>query len=108
VYLKAVNTDSYWTRGINGPLAIPIAHNEGRYIADEDVLNRLEAENRVAFVYCDAGGSPVDAPNGSSRGIAGILNEAGNVLGMMPHPERASSELLQNTGGRVILERLAG
>lgn len=107
VYLKAVNNDSFWTRGISQPLAVPIAHNEGRYIADAEVLDQLESENRVAFVYCSLDGSSVNAPNGSSRGIAGILNEAGNVLGMMPHPERASSELLGESGGKPILERLA-
>ncbi len=110
VYLKPVNVESFWTRNLSGPLAIPIAHNEGRYIADDGTLDQLEAENRVAFVYCEADGSitPESAPNGSSRGIAGILNEGGNVLGMMPHPERASSEILGEIGGRAILERLAG
>lgn len=110
VYLKPVNVESFWTRNLSDPLAIPIAHNEGRYIADDGTLDQLEAENRIAFVYCEADGSitPESAPNGSSRGIAGILNEGGNVLGMMPHPERASSEILGETGGRAILERLAG
>jgi phosphoribosylformylglycinamidine synthase len=110
VYLKPINVESFWTRSIAGPLAIPIAHNEGRYIADEETLNQLEAENRVAFTYCEADGSVTadSAPNGSSRGIAGVLNKQGNVLGMMPHPERASSEVLGETGGRAILERLAG
>jgi phosphoribosylformylglycinamidine synthase len=110
VFLKAVNIESYWTRGIERPIKIHIAHNEGRYIADEDTLNRLEGEDRIAFVYCEADGSinASSAPNGSSRGIAGILNERGNVLGMMPHPERGASEVLGNVDGRAILERLAG
>jgi phosphoribosylformylglycinamidine synthase len=110
VYLKAVNIEGYWTRGIERPITIHIAHNEGCYIADEDTLNRLEGEDRIAFVYCEADGSVSadTAPNGSSRGIAGILNERGNVLGMMPHPERSSSEILGNVDGRAILERLAG
>lgn len=110
VYIRPVNVDSFWTQKIDGTLAIPIAHNEGRYIADEDTLGLLEAENRVAFVYCEADGSITEesAPNGSTRGIAGILNKQGNVLGMMPHPERASSEILGQTGGRAILERLVG
>lgn len=110
VYLKSVNRTSFWTRGITHPLLIPIAHNEGRYIADDETLKRLEAEDRVAFVYCEADGSVLErsAPNGSSQGIAGILNDGGNVLGMMPHPERASSEILGAMGGKAILERLAG
>jgi phosphoribosylformylglycinamidine synthase len=109
VFLKAVNTESWWTKGIDRPLSIHIAHNEGRYIADEDTLNRLEGDDLIAFVYCEADGSVTmtSAPNGSSRGIAGILNERGNVLGMMPHPERGSSAILGNVDGRAILDRLA-
>ena len=109
-HLKAVNTDSWWTSGIDRPLSIHIAHNEGRLIADEETLDRLEGEGQIAFVYCERDGSvnADSAPNGSSRGIAGILNEQGNVLGMMPHPERGSSEVLGNIDGRMILDRLAG
>ena len=109
VHLKAINTDSWWTRGINRPLQIHIAHNEGRYIADDDTLDMLEAENRIAFTYCEADGSVLatSAPNGSTKGIAGILNSRGNVLGMMPHPERGASEILGNIDGRAILDRLA-
>ena len=110
VYLKAMNTDSWWTRGIERPLKIHIAHNEGRYIADDDTLAMLAAENRIAFLYCEADGSvlPTSAPNGSSKGIAGVLNQKGNVLGMMPHPERGAAEILGNIDGRAILDRLAG
>ena len=109
VYLKAINTESWWTRGIDRPLSIHIAHNEGRYIADDDTLGMLEAENRIAFAYCEADGSVLatSAPNGSTKGIAGILNSRGNVLGMMPHPERGASEILGNVDGRAILDRLA-
>lgn len=109
VYLKPINASSFWTKGIDGALTIPIAHNEGRYVADEETLNILEAEDRVAFVYCDADGTVTEnsAPNGASRSIAGILNQGGNVLGMMPHPERASSAILGETGGTAILERLS-
>ncbi|MDQ2986712.1 MAG: phosphoribosylformylglycinamidine synthase subunit PurQ [Armatimonadota bacterium] len=110
VHLKAVNTTSYWTSGIADPIFIPIAHNEGRYIADEDTLAMLEGDDRVAFVYCGADGSvsAAGAPNGSTSGIAGILNESGNVLGMMPHPERASSSILGAIDGLRLLARLGG
>ena len=109
VFVKAVSTDSFWTSGIDKPLRIHIAHNEGRYIADEATLKQLEAEGRIAFVYCGADGTvgPDSVPNGSSLGIAGILNEKGNVLGIMPHPERGSSDILGNVDGRMILDRLA-
>jgi phosphoribosylformylglycinamidine synthase len=78
-------------------LRIPIAHGEGQYFADERTLDRLEAEDRVAFRY-------VENPNGSARDIAGILNEGRNVLGMMPHPERACDPLMGSTDGLGIFE----
>ncbi|HEU0015449.1 MAG TPA: phosphoribosylformylglycinamidine synthase subunit PurQ [Longimicrobium sp.] len=89
--------------------AIPIAHGEGCYAADDDVLDGLEAEGRVVFRYCDAGGSvtPEANPNGSARGIAGIVNAAGNVLGMMPHPERAVDPLLGSTDGLGLFRSVA-
>jgi phosphoribosylformylglycinamidine synthase subunit PurQ / glutaminase len=94
-------------------LEVPIAHGEGCYVADEEVLDRLEGEGRVAFRYCDAEGNVTLAanPNGSERNIAGIVNEAGNVLGMMPHPERAVEPLLGSDHGvglfRALAEHLA-
>lgn len=78
-------------------LDIPVAHGEGRYYADDTTLERLEGEGRVAFRYRDSN------PNGSLRDIAGIVNETGTVLGMMPHPERAVSDLLGSSDGRAIL-----
>jgi phosphoribosylformylglycinamidine synthase len=78
-------------------LRIPIAHGEGQYFADDRTLDRLEAEDRVAFRY-------VQNPNGSARDIAGILNERRNVLGMMPHPERACDPLMGSTDGLGIFE----
>jgi phosphoribosylformylglycinamidine synthase len=78
-------------------LRIPIAHGEGQYFADERTLDRLEADDRVAFRY-------VENPNGSARDIAGILNEGRNVLGMMPHPERACDPLMGSTDGLGIFE----
>jgi len=80
-------------------LRIPVAHGEGCFIAEDRVLDQLEREDRVAFRY-------VDNPNGSQRDIAGILNAGRNVLGMMPHPERASDPLLGSTDGHLILGSL--
>jgi len=81
-------------------LAIPIAHGEGRYYADPETLDQLEREERVAFRY-------VDNPNGSERDIAGILNEGRNVLGMMPHPERAADPAMGSADGLTILRSMA-
>lgn len=110
VTLRVESTDSPFTnRYADGQLLrIPVAHGDGRYTADDETLDRLEGEGRVAFRYVGAGGD-VDAawnPNGSMRAIAGILNEGRNVLGMMPHPERAVSELLGSTDGAALFESL--
>lgn len=80
-------------------LRVPVAHGEGCYFADQSTLDALDAEDRVVLRY-------VDNPNGSLRDIAGILNEGRNVMGMMPHPERASDALLGSADGRVILESM--
>lgn len=90
-------------------LTIPIAHHDGNYFADDETLERLEGENRVAFRYCDRDGTPIqDAnPNGSARNIAGICNETGTVLGLMPHPERLSDIALGGTDGRGMFDSLA-
>jgi phosphoribosylformylglycinamidine synthase len=80
-------------------LHLPVAHGEGCYFADDRTLDALEAEDRVVVRY-------VDNPNGSLRDIAGICNEGRNVMGMMPHPERASDALLGSVEGRVLLESL--
>jgi phosphoribosylformylglycinamidine synthase subunit PurQ / glutaminase len=87
---------------------MPIAHNEGNYVADEETLARLRGEGRIAFRYCDAEGVVDDAanPNGSLDGIAGILDERGNVLGMMPHPERLADPELGGTDGRAMFDGL--
>lgn len=81
-------------------LKVPIAHGEGCYLADGRELDELESEDRVAFRY-------IENPNGSERDIAGILNAGRNVLGMMPHPERASDPLMNSTDGLVILRSVA-
>ena len=83
---------------------MPIAHGEGNYFADDETIARLEAEKRVVFRYVTPAGEPTPEanPNGSRNNIAGIINERGNVLGMMPHPERASEALMGSTDGLVI------
>jgi phosphoribosylformylglycinamidine synthase len=105
-HLVAANHDSPFTRGIEPgqALAVPISHGEGNYFADEDTLDLLEATGRVAFRYADADGNVTAEanPNGSLRNIAGILNEERNVLGMMPHPERACDPLLGGDDGNAI------
>ena len=89
-------------------LRVPISHGEGNYYADTDMLDRLESRGQVAFRYCTPEGEVTDAanPNGSARNVAGITNERGNVLGMMPHPERCCEEIVGGTDGRVIFESI--
>lgn len=92
------------------PLKIPIAHGEGRYFAPEAVLSQLESKNQILFRYCNEAGEVTGAanPNGASNNIAGICNDRGNVVGMMPHPERAVSQKLKNIDGRTIFNSLYG
>lgn len=88
--------------GIDGaPLKIPVAHGEGRYYAENNVLDELEANGQINFRYCNRKGKiePLSNPNGAIRNIAGITNKEGNVFGMMPHPERAISSHLGNIDG---------
>jgi len=94
--------------GSNKALKIPIAHGEGRFFAEDKVLDELEAENRVIYRYCDEKGQITNSanPNGAIRNIAGICNAERNVFGMMPHPERACSAALGNIDGRTIIETL--
>jgi phosphoribosylformylglycinamidine synthase I len=89
-------------------LKMPIAHKDGNYFADDETLDRLEGEGRIAFRYCDENGAATDAanPNGSRRNIAGLYNESGRVLGLMPHPERAAEIELGGTDGRLLLASL--
>lgn len=89
-------------------LTIPIAHGEGNYEADRPTLERLEDEGRVVFRYVDRTGEPTEGanPNGSWHNIAGITNESGNVLGMMPHPERAMEKLLGSDDGVALFTSL--
>ena len=101
VPLTVENSQSLFTAGYKAgeEIDIPVAHHDGNYFADEGTLDRIEGEGRVAFRY-------TAACNGSARDIAGILNDAGNVLGMMPHPERAFEKAHGNTDGRRLFEGL--
>jgi phosphoribosylformylglycinamidine synthase len=89
-------------------LSIPIAHAEGNYVSDDDTFSSLEENGQIVFRYCDKDGSATDEanPNGSRSGIAGICNLDRNVLGMMPHPERACEEMLGSNDGREIFRSL--
>ena len=89
-------------------LALPIAHNEGNYFADRKTLEALREDDQIVFRYCDRQGDVSDEanPNGSLENIAGVCNRQRNVLGMMPHPERASEAALGSTDGRKIFESL--
>ena len=102
VHLRVEATDTPFTSGmsVGDRLTIPVAHGEGNFTADEETLDMLEGEGRVVFRYVDAAGEPTPeaAPNGSARNIAGITNAPGNVLGMMPHPERCVEALLGHAG----------
>ena len=101
VALTVANDDSLFTRGYGKgeTITVPVAHHDGNYAADDETLDRLEGEGRIAFRY----GTHV---NGSARSIAGILNEGGNVLGMMPHPERRIEDAHGGTDGRRLFEGL--
>ncbi|QGN53678.1 phosphoribosylformylglycinamidine synthase subunit PurQ [Novosphingobium sp. Gsoil 351] len=103
VALTVETSQSLFTAGYAAGqgLAIPVAHHDGNYFADDATLDKLEAEGRVAFRYAE----PV---NGSARGIAGVLNTQGNVLGMMPHPERAIEAAHGGSDGRALFESVVG
>jgi len=112
VHLKTETTDSPFTNACptDRTLAVPVAHGEGCYYADDATLDRLEADARVAFRYATPAGevTPEANPNGSKRNIAGILNEGRNVLGMMPHPERAADPAMGSTDGLAVFRSLLG
>ncbi len=99
VKMTVENSDSIFTNGYDKgtEITIPVAHHDGNYFADDETLNRLEGEGQVAFKY-------VEDINGAQRKIAGVLNERGNVLGMMPHPERMIEPALGGSDGRVMFE----
>ncbi len=110
VYIRTENHHTSFTRQLQPGqvLKIPIAHGEGNYFIDPEGLKRLQDNDQIVFRYCDAAGN-VNAtanPNGSLDNIAGIINRQGNVLGMMPHPERAMESILRSTDGKYIFESL--
>lgn len=110
VYMRVENARTIYTSEYeeDDVLKVHIAHGMGNYVADEDVLEQLESENRVVFRYVDADGVETDGanPNGSVHNIAGIINESGNILGLMPHPERAVEDILGSTDGLGLFESL--
>jgi phosphoribosylformylglycinamidine synthase I len=110
VWLRVANDRTPFTRGYRTGqvLRMPIAHNEGNYFADDDTLARLRGEDQIVFRYCDQAGVAAEPanPNGSLDAIAGIVNERGNVLGMMPHPERLADRELGGVDGRAMFEGL--
>jgi phosphoribosylformylglycinamidine synthase subunit PurQ / glutaminase len=110
VFLKTMTTDSALTADLNTAKAfkIPIAHAEGRYYADDATLATLAENDQILFKYCDENGQITEGanPNGTTFNIAGICNAQRNVFGMMPHPERASEDILGNADGRLMFESL--
>jgi phosphoribosylformylglycinamidine synthase len=109
-HLRVENVENPFLQGaaVGGVLRIPIAHGEGNYQADAETLDTLEGEGRILLRYCDARGEVTDSgnPNGASRNIAGICNADRNVMGMMPHPERACEPELGSEDGLVIFRSI--
>lgn len=107
IYLRVESDQTPFTRNCNpgNVLRVPIAHAEGNYYADAETLAMLNEEKQIIFRYCDKDGNvtPEANPNGACENIAGICNKGRNVLGMMPHPERAAEAILGNTDGKFIL-----
>lgn len=111
VSLQVENSQTLFTSDYESDQIVrfPIAHHDGNYFADDETLDRLEGEGRVAFRYTTPDGKIVESgnPNGSSRNIAGIFNESKTVLGLMPHPERAADRLHGGTDGKAMFTALA-
>ncbi len=111
VHLRVERNDTPFTQGYRkGEIfKCPVAHHDGNYFADAETLARIEGEGQVAFRYCSPQGDlgPAFTPNGSINDIAGVYNEAGNVLGLMPHPEDATEKLLGGLGGAPLFAGLA-
>jgi phosphoribosylformylglycinamidine synthase len=110
VHLTVERTDTDFTRGYakGQTIRIPVAHHDGNYFADDALLEKIEGNGQVAFRYCDAQGVVSDDtnPNGSRNNIAGVFNEAGTVLGLMPHPERLADPQLGGTDGKPMFDSL--
>ena len=110
IFLKVINTDNNFCLNYKNKniIKLPIAHNEGNYFANDDLIKKLEDNNLIAFKYCNREGKidEVSNPNGSLNNIAGILNEKKNILGMMPHPERLIDPLLSGEDGTILFTSL--
>lgn len=110
IHLKVETSDNLFNSDYDKGqvIRIPIAHHDGNYFADEDTLKSVEDQGHVAYRYCNGAGDVCDEtnPNGSLNNIAGIFNDAGNVLGMMPHPERLADPQLGGTDGRALFDGL--
>ena len=110
IYVRVEQTDSVLTRAasLGQVLQVPLNSYEGNFVAPPEDLAIIEEKGRVALRYCDAtGDTTAGNPNGSSNAIAAIANDAGNVAGLMPHPERAAEEILGSADGRILLESFA-
>ncbi len=109
-FITSISRNSLLTAATTpgSPLTIPVAHGEGRFYAGDDDLKRLNDKDQILFRYCDKAGNitPGANPNGSVENIAGICNEARNVFGMMPHPERAADAELGNEDGRILFDSI--
>lgn len=103
INLKVINNKAAFTSSMSlgNVITIPIAHGEGNYFADDDTIKKLEDDDRIAFKYCDISGNITTEanPNGSMNNIAGIINDKGNILGLMPHPERYCDTMLGRDDG---------
>ena len=111
VNLKIVNRESFFTNKISQNkkiLKIPISHGEGNYIADENVIKKLEDNNQIILKYSNSAGDITDKSNrnGSVNNIAGIINKKGNILGMMPHPEKATEKMLGSKDGQLLFQSI--
>jgi phosphoribosylformylglycinamidine synthase len=111
VHLRVENSQTLFTNRYEAGqvIKVPVAHGDGNYFADEETLNRLEGEGRVAFRYVSPAGEPTEAdnPNGSIRAIAGIYNESKTVLGLMPHPENAIDAAFGSADGKALFDGIA-
>ncbi|HZK48910.1 MAG TPA: phosphoribosylformylglycinamidine synthase subunit PurQ [Thermoleophilia bacterium] len=109
-HLRVERTDTPFTRGltVGDVIQVPVNHNEGAWTAGSEDLRQIEDQRLVVFRYCDEGGDVTDAvnPNGAVDNVAGIVNECGNVLGMMPHPERVCESAVGGIGGRGLFDSL--
>ncbi len=108
VYVVVEQVDTSWTSRIapQTVLRLPVAHGDGAYFADAETVQMLEENNQIVFRYCDPDGAVTETanPNGSVASIAGVTNAARNVVGLMPHPERATDSLVGGSDGRIMLE----